>query len=181
MCIRDSINAEYGEAESRMSDDEVSDEKTKLFAEAQKAKGNAAFAKGDNKVALRHYTMAINLDPTNAVYYSNRSAAHAGSNDWSACLEDSHKTLELRPEWFKGYTRLAFGFSGLKMYKCALEQYELAAAFEDAPQSVHESLAKAAETAAKTSSTIEEEKQWLIDQQAEHNKRKMAEAGCSVM
>eukprot|EP00658_Telonema_sp_P-2_P022182 TRINITY_DN1885_c0_g1_i5.p1 TRINITY_DN1885_c0_g1~~TRINITY_DN1885_c0_g1_i5.p1 ORF type:complete len:152 (-),score=61.05 TRINITY_DN1885_c0_g1_i5:113-568(-) len=72
-------------------------EKTKALAEAQKAKGNAAFAKGDNKTALRHYTMAINLAPENAVYYSNRSAAHAGMGSWSLCLEDSHKTIELRP------------------------------------------------------------------------------------
>merc|ERR1711937_673385 len=112
-----------------MSDDDVSEEKTKALAEKQKAKGNAAFSKGDNKVALRHYSMAINLDPENAVYYSNRSAAHAGLADWNSCLEDSHKTIELRPEWFKGYTRLAFGFSGLKMYKCAEEQYEKAASF----------------------------------------------------
>eukprot|EP00658_Telonema_sp_P-2_P022180 TRINITY_DN1885_c0_g1_i2.p1 TRINITY_DN1885_c0_g1~~TRINITY_DN1885_c0_g1_i2.p1 ORF type:complete len:159 (-),score=49.39 TRINITY_DN1885_c0_g1_i2:50-526(-) len=87
MCIRD----------RDMSDDEVDVEKTKALAEAQKAKGNAAFAKGDNKTALRHYTMAINLAPENAVYYSNRSAAHAGMGSWSLCLEDSHKTIELRP------------------------------------------------------------------------------------
>merc|ERR1712153_212397 len=93
------------------SDDDVPDmpeEKTKAMAEGQKAKGNAAFGKGDNKTALRHYTMAINLDPSNAVYYSNRSACHAGLSDWSSCLEDSNKTIEVRPEWFKGYARLAY-------------------------------------------------------------------------
>merc|ERR1712070_1052630 len=164
-----------------MSDDDVSEEKTKALAEKQKAKGNAAFSKGDNKVALRHYSMAINLDPENAVYYSNRSAAHAGLADWNSCLEDSHKTIELRPEWFKGYTRLAFGFSGLKMWKCAEEQYQKAAAFADAPASVTASLEKATENASKSSASIEEEKAWLVAQQAEENKRKMAEAGCSVM
>eukprot|EP00658_Telonema_sp_P-2_P022181 TRINITY_DN1885_c0_g1_i3.p2 TRINITY_DN1885_c0_g1~~TRINITY_DN1885_c0_g1_i3.p2 ORF type:complete len:104 (-),score=34.05 TRINITY_DN1885_c0_g1_i3:292-603(-) len=100
---------------------------------------------------------------------------------WSLCLEDSHKTIELRPEWFKGYTRLAFGFSGLKMYACAQEQYEKAAAFEDAPQSVHDSLAKASDTASKSGATLEEERNWLMEQQAAENKQKMAEAGCSVM
>ena len=139
--------------------------------------------------------MAINLDPENAVYYSNRSAAHAGLGDWTSCLEDSNKTIELRPEWFKGYTRLAFGFSGLKMYKSAEEQYQKAAGFDDAPESVHTSLARATELAGKSNASIEvrpvvgmrgvsggqDEKKWLMDQQAEENKRKMAEAGCAVM
>merc|ERR1711934_967096 len=165
----------------KMSDDDIPEEKTKAMAEAQKAKGNAAFSKGDNKVALRHYTMAINLDPENAVYYSNRSAAHAGLADWSSCLEDSHKAIELRPDWFKGYTRLAFGFSGLKLFKCALEQYERACEFEDAPASVHQSLTNARESAAKSGASIEDEKNWLTEQQSAENKRKMAEAGCSVM
>ena len=99
--------------------------------------------------------MAINLDPSNAVYYSNRSACHAGLSDWSSCLEDSNKTIEVRPEWFKGYTRLAFGFSGLKMWKCAEEQYQKAAAFADAPASVHASLEKATDNASKSAASIE--------------------------
>merc|ERR1711981_636086 len=101
--------------------------------------------------------MAINLDPTNAVYFSNRSACQANLGNWSACLEDSNKTIELRPEWFKGYTRLAFAFTALKMIKNAEKQYQIAAAFDDAPQSVHDSLAKCSEQAASSNSTIGEE------------------------
>ena len=99
--------------------------------------------------------MAINLDPLNAVYYSNRSACHAGLSDWSSCLQDSNKTIQLRPEWFKGYTRLAAAFSGLQKWKCAEEQYRKAAAFADAPASVHAALEKATENASESAASIE--------------------------
>lgn len=67
------------------------------------------------------------------------------------------------------------------MWKCAEEQYQKAAAFADAPASVHASLEKATENASKSAASIEEEKQWLENQQSEDNKRKMAEAGCCTM
>ena len=45
-------------------------------AEEFKAAGNTAFQAGDFKAAIDHYTRAIDLDGTNHVYYSNRSAAY---------------------------------------------------------------------------------------------------------
>merc|ERR1712166_1698450 len=82
------------------SDDDVPDmpeEATKAMAEGQKAKGNAAFGKGDNKAALRHYTMAINLDPSNAVYYSNRSACHLAYRTGAAAWKIQTKPSRFAP------------------------------------------------------------------------------------
>jgi tetratricopeptide (TPR) repeat protein len=72
--------------------------------------GNKAVAAKDYKAAVRHYGMAINMDPTDAVYYSNRSAAHCGLGDNKAALEDAHKATELRPDWPKGFAREGFAF-----------------------------------------------------------------------
>jgi stress-induced-phosphoprotein 1 len=41
------------------------------------AQGNAAFSNGDYTAAIKHFTAAIELDPSNHVLYSNRSAAEA--------------------------------------------------------------------------------------------------------
>ena len=46
-------------------------------ANALKAEGNAAFSAGRYAEAVTHFSAAIELDPTNHVLYSNRSAAQA--------------------------------------------------------------------------------------------------------
>ena len=40
------------------------------------AQGNRAFQAGQFEEAIKHFTDAINLDPSNHVLYSNRSASH---------------------------------------------------------------------------------------------------------
>jgi len=54
--------------------------------------------------------MAINMDPKNGVYYSNRSAAYCGMGDFKLALEDAHKCCELKPDWPKGFAREGFSF-----------------------------------------------------------------------
>ena len=46
------------------------------MAQSFKAQGNAAFKKGDNSAAVSFYTQAIELDPDDHVFFSNRSAAY---------------------------------------------------------------------------------------------------------
>lgn len=40
------------------------------------AEGNKEFSAGNFKQAIEHFSAAINLDPSNHVLYSNRSACH---------------------------------------------------------------------------------------------------------
>ena len=44
-------------------------------AEEAKQEGNKAYAAGNFALAAEHFTLAVNLDPNNHVYYGNRSAA----------------------------------------------------------------------------------------------------------
>jgi L1 cell adhesion molecule like protein len=74
-------------------------------AEAAKTAGNAAFKDGDFKKAVEHFTEAINAEPNNASFYSNRSAAHLKLSDTAKALADANKCIELKPEWSKGYSR----------------------------------------------------------------------------
>jgi len=74
-------------------------------AEAHKATGNAHFTRGAFDDACEAFTRAIELDSKNHVYWSNRSAAHAGAERWSDALRDAEETIRLRPDWGKGYGR----------------------------------------------------------------------------
>ncbi|GMH26629.1 hypothetical protein Nepgr_028472 [Nepenthes gracilis] len=94
------------------------------MAEEAKAKGNAAFASGDYSGAVRHFTEAISLAPSNHVLYSNRSAAYASLRQYSDALSDARKTVELKPEWSKGYSRLGAAHLGIHQYSDAILAYK---------------------------------------------------------
>ncbi|KAL2490048.1 Hsp70-Hsp90 organizing protein 3 [Forsythia ovata] len=94
------------------------------MADEAKARGNAEFAAGNFTDAVRHFTDAINLAPTNHVLYSNRSAAYASLNKFSEALSDAQKTVELKPDWSKGYSRLGAAHMGLHSYNDAASAYK---------------------------------------------------------
>ncbi|XVF13314.1 hypothetical protein REPUB_Repub08aG0198100 [Reevesia pubescens] len=94
------------------------------MADEAKAKGNAAFSSGDFNTAIKHFTEAINLSPTNHVLYSNRSASYASLHQYDAALSDAKKTVELKPDWSKGYSRLGAAHLGLHQYQDAISAYK---------------------------------------------------------
>ena len=57
-------------------------------AAAFKAKGNEFFKAKDYTTAIEWYTKAVDADPQNRVYYSNRSAAHAALRNYEAAAKD---------------------------------------------------------------------------------------------
>jgi tetratricopeptide (TPR) repeat protein len=71
-------------------------EEWKLQAEEFKSQGNEAFKQGSWKEAVEKYTQAIELDPEDKVYYSNRSAAYLKMGDAkSKALKDAEKCMKL--------------------------------------------------------------------------------------
>ncbi|RHZ29804.1 hypothetical protein DYB31_002668 [Aphanomyces astaci] len=94
---------------------------TKTKAEAKKNEGNEFFKKGKFAEAIEKYSDAITLDPTNHVYYSNRSAAFLGQLHYQDAADDGEKCVTLNPQFVKGYHRYALGLKGIKQYAKALE------------------------------------------------------------
>lgn len=70
-----------------------------------KNKGNKAFSEGRYDQAIIHFTDAINVDPKNHILYSNRSGAYASMKEYKKALEDADKTVDIKPDWAKGYSR----------------------------------------------------------------------------
>ena len=75
-------------------------------AAEHKAAGNAAFAAGDYASASEHFTRAIAEDPTDHLFYSNRSACGLALGKLDEAKADAAKCVELKPDWAKGYSRL---------------------------------------------------------------------------
>ncbi|CAN7096666.1 unnamed protein product [Brassica rapa subsp. narinosa] len=91
--------------------------------DAAKAQGNAAFSSRDFTSAVIHYTSAISLSPTNPILFSNRSAAYASLRNYANALSDAIKTVDLKPDWAKGYSRLGAAHWGLKQFQEAAAAY----------------------------------------------------------
>ncbi|KAF5184837.1 Hsp70-hsp90 organizing protein [Thalictrum thalictroides] len=100
------------------------------MADEAKAKGNAAFSSGKFDEAIKFFSEAIDLAPTNHVLYSNRSASYASLHQYSKALEDAKKTVELKPDWSKGYSRLGAAYVGLGSFDEAINSYEKGLEFD---------------------------------------------------
>ncbi|KAJ1625188.1 ankyrin repeat-containing domain protein [Pavlovales sp. CCMP2436] len=106
-----------------------------------KESGNACFKDGAFDAAYAHYSAALALsqadqgasvDEARGTLLSNRSGALAGAARWQEAEEDAHAAVALRPEWFKGHSRLGAALEGLGELSRAIEAYGVAADLEGA-------------------------------------------------
>ena len=88
-----------------------------------KAAGNAALQAGNMSEAIANYTKAINLDGSNHVYFSNRSAAYLKKGNGNNALEDANSCIGLNPEFPKGYSRKGAALHALKRYNDSIAAY----------------------------------------------------------
>lgn len=85
-----------------------------------KNQGNKVFQLGENVKAAKFYTLAIHLDGSNHVYYSNRAACYFNQQFYMGAYWDSLRCISLSPSWPKGYLRKAATELALKRYTDAL-------------------------------------------------------------
>jgi len=82
------------------------EERAKQAAEF-KEHGNKLYGEKDFELAIQMYSKAIEMDPTNAIYYGNRAAASFQLNNYSDAIRDCLKSLELDPEYTRARIRAA--------------------------------------------------------------------------
>lgn len=73
--------------------------------------------------AIELYTKAIELNPSIAVYYGNRSIAYLRTECFGYALTDASKAIELDRNYVKGYYRRAAAYMSLGKFKLALTDY----------------------------------------------------------
>lgn len=99
-------------------------------AQAAKNRGNTAFAKGEFDTAVTEFSAAIELDPTDNVFFSNRSGAYASLSQFDKALEDANTCISLKPNWGKGYSRKGFALLKLRKFDEATAAYNEGLAVE---------------------------------------------------
>ncbi|KAI0080039.1 hypothetical protein K474DRAFT_1582858, partial [Panus rudis PR-1116 ss-1] len=91
---KDQLNTSTPEASSS-SQPKMPSDADKSAAETFKAKGNSLMSSKQYDEAIENYTKAIELDPTNAVYYSNRAAAYSSKGSHDEAVLDAEKAIEV--------------------------------------------------------------------------------------
>ncbi|CAN6603403.1 small glutamine-rich tetratricopeptide repeat-containing protein 2 [Trichomonascus vanleenenianus] len=99
-------------------------EEQKEEANKLKIEGNRYIAQREFQAAADAYSKAIAIDPTNAVYFSNRSAAYSSLRDCDRAAEDARKAIELDPAYSRAYSRLGLALYSLGDTRGAVEAYE---------------------------------------------------------
>ncbi|RLV96034.1 Small glutamine-rich tetratricopeptide repeat-containing protein 2 [Spathaspora sp. JA1] len=101
---------------------EVSAE-TKAKADALKVEGNKAMASRDFQLAIDKYTQAIELDPKNEIYLSNRAAAYSSNLQHAKAVADAEAAIKLNENFSKAYSRLGLAKYALGDAKGSMEAY----------------------------------------------------------
>lgn len=65
---------------------------------AEKERGTAAYKRRDFPAAIEAYTNALELDPDNMSFFTNRAAAKLESGDVDGCIEDCQKAIDENAE-----------------------------------------------------------------------------------
>ncbi|SCU79560.1 LANO_0A06700g1_1 [Lachancea nothofagi CBS 11611] len=100
------------------------DAATKAKAETLKLEGNKAMAAKDFELAVQKYSEAIEVLPSNAVYYANRAAAHSSLKKYQEAVQDADSAIRVNPSYSKGYSRLGFAQYALGKPEEALDAYK---------------------------------------------------------
>ena len=74
--------------------------------------------------------MAIEADPSDVTFYSNRSAAYAALEKWEEAAEDGRSCVRVKKDFIKGYFRLAVALRALKKYKDAVDNIKMGLAVD---------------------------------------------------
>uniref|UniRef100_A0AAQ5X1I0 Serine/threonine-protein phosphatase n=1 Tax=Amphiprion ocellaris TaxID=80972 RepID=A0AAQ5X1I0_AMPOC len=82
------------------------------------------FSEKDYENAIKYYSEALELNSSNAIYYSNRSLAYLRTECYGYALADATKALEIDKNYIKGYYRRATSNMALGKFKAALKDYE---------------------------------------------------------
>lgn len=107
-----------------------------------KDKGNAEFKKGNHAKAIEYYTYATEMDPSNHVFYTNRSFAYykialsqkdeERVNNLNKSLRDAQKSANKNDQWAKAHYRAAMALMALERFPEAMKSMQTAAQIDPA-------------------------------------------------
>ena len=115
-------------------------------AEILKNQGNQYMQAKSYKKAIESYTAALTVlpaGPSSHVYFSNRAAAFLSLKQYDEAIHDSERSLALKPDYAKAYSRLGLAHFLIEEYEDAIDAYTLSLKYEPDHESSKDYLEKA--------------------------------------
>jgi len=137
----------------------------KTSAEAKEL-GNKHFAAGEFKEANAYFSRGLEIEPSNHVFFSNRSASHLSLGNYAAAIADAKDCIRVKSDWAKGYTRLGTALFKNNEYDAAIQAYKQGLKIEPSNAQMKQSLAA-------TEEAIKATKRSEIEAAVAHAKSKM--------
>lgn len=120
------IRTQISEMEKRIKEEERKAYVDPAKAEEAKERGNDLFKNGKYAEAVKEYTEAINRNPDDPKYYSNRAACYTKLAAFDLGLKDCETCLNLDPKFLKGWIRKGKILQGMQQQSKAIVAYEKA-------------------------------------------------------
>jgi tetratricopeptide (TPR) repeat protein len=95
---------------------------TKEASNTLKLEGNQHLGAKNLPEALRCYTEAIALDPTNHIFFGNRAAVHTSMKNYGEAVADCDHALALDPSYVKAYSRIGLAYYHMGEYEQSVEK-----------------------------------------------------------
>ncbi|KAH9579898.1 STI1 domain [Trypanosoma melophagium] len=116
-----------------------------LSAEEIKDKGNELMGMAKYNEAIAAYTKAIEIEPTNHIFFANRAAAHTHLKDYRSAIIDCERAIAINPNYSKAYSRLGTSFFYEGNYARAVDAFTKACELEPTNERYKEDLKQAEE------------------------------------
>ncbi|KAL6450639.1 PPT1 Serine/threonine-protein phosphatase T [Candida maltosa Xu316] len=97
---------------------------TKEEAVQLKDKGNKLLKDHKFDEAIQAYTDAIELDPNNAIFYSNRAQVHIKLENYGFAIQDCDKAIAIDPNFLKAYYRKGVSLMAILQHKQAQQNFK---------------------------------------------------------
>ena len=94
------------------------------LAQAYNYTANALVAKGDVDGGIANYDRAISLDPSKAIFYSNRADAWNRKGQYDRAIADADQAIRLDPRYVRAYLHRASAWDSKGVYDRALADYD---------------------------------------------------------
>ncbi|XP_050789892.1 small glutamine-rich tetratricopeptide repeat-containing protein alpha [Gopherus flavomarginatus] len=95
-------------------------------AERLKTEGNEQMKAENFESAVSFYAKAIELNPSNAVYFCNRAAAYSKLGNYAGAVRDCERAIGIDPNYSKAYGRMGLALSSLNKHAEAVIYYKKA-------------------------------------------------------